>query len=235
MKANWLAFVRTVFSFATPVIFLTFLVPSCITARKVDRWVDKKYGDALTAPTRKNTEYITVSTTLPVAEQINSSTKKTSGRFLPLLVYWEWQTANTCTLNPKLPFNNFTNTALTYASSKGLKSKLNGRRVELVLTQIPNVFSIDDESHLVFVGLYAFGWDIISVVPAKSEMVVSYKIFQDNTELKQGVITIPDLDKAIHVKIFNSVKRKTWEYIDQYNENITAMSKKAVDSLITQL
>jgi hypothetical protein len=58
---------------------------------------------------------------------------------------------------------------------------------------------------------------------------------EQNTPVKEGVITIPDACKPIQLKMFQSIKKKTWTYIDQYNDNITAMSKKVVDSLITSL
>lgn len=227
--------IRTCTNSAIVVLLSIVLLPACITSNTVNGWVDKKYGDALTAPTRPNTDYITISTTLETADARNSTTEHKVGNVLPLIVYWQWKITNTCTLNPKLPFNNFTNTVISYAGIQGVHGKLNGRRIELVVNQIPNVFALDDKGHLIIIGLAHFGWDVISVIPATTDMVVSYKIMQENTEVKRGVITIPDLDKPIRLKMFNSVKRKTLKYMDQYNDNITAMSKNVVDRLIKEL
>jgi len=225
-----LATIRTTTLWSVFVLFLS----SCLTSKKIDKWVDKKYSETLTDPVKKNHDYLVVTTTLPTSDEKSSTTQKTHNSLLPLLFYWRWHITNTCTLNPKIPYNNFTNTALFYANSKGLKSKLNGRRIELEVKQMPYVFAVDDISQMVWV-IYAFGWDKFSVLPVTNNMVVSYKIMEQNTQLKEGVITIPDACKPIELKMFQSIKKKTWMYIDQYNDNIAAMSKKVVDSLITTL
>jgi hypothetical protein len=228
------ASVRTTFFLVSVLFFSALFLPSCITSRKIDKWVDKKIGETLPA-NKKNNDYLTISTTLPIEDQKNSTTEKTHSSLLPLIVYWEWHITNTCTLNPKIPYSTFTNTAISYAGSTGVKAKLNGRRIELEVKQMPNVFALDDVSHMIFVGFYAFGWDDFSVLPQNNNLVVSYKILQENTEVKQGVITIPDASGPVNLKMFQSVKRRTWKYIDQYNENIAAMSRKAIDELITTL
>ncbi len=225
-----LATIRTV----SILLLFTLLLPACLTSKKIDKWVDKKYSETLTNPVKKNHDYLMVTTSLPTADEKSSTTQKTHNSLLPLIFYWRWHITNTCTLNPKIPYNNFTNTAWSYANSKGLKSKLNGRRVELEVKQMPSVFAVDDVSQMVWL-IYAFGWDKFSVLPVTNNMVVSYKIMDQNTQVKEGVITIPDACKPIELKMFQSVKKKTWMYIDQYNDNIAAMSKKVVDSLITTL
>lgn len=227
--------IRTALTAASIALLITILLPACIGPQRVNNWIDKKYKHALTAPTKNSTDYITVSTSLVTGDPKNSSTAYAMKIELPLILYWQWSVTNTCTLNPQLPFNNFANTAIANAAVKGLANKLNGRRVELVLTKIPNVFTLDDKGHLVFLGIGYFGWDVISVIPANNNLVVSYKIMQESTELKQGVISIPDLNKPITLKLFNSPKRKIWQYIDRYNENITAMSKEVIDRLINEL
>jgi hypothetical protein len=115
-----------------------------------------------------------------------------------------------------------------------LKRKLNGRRVELAIDQLPNGFSIVDHGHMIWV-IYAFGWDNISIQPVHTDMVVSYKVIQDNGETKNGVITIPDPSRPKDLAMFNSTKRKTWAYLDDYNDNIAVMSKKVIDNLMAQL
>ena len=229
-----LATIRTRLISVSLLFLCTLFLPSCLTSKKIDKWVDKKYSETLGTPVKKNHDYLAVTTTLPTADEKSSTTLKTHNSLLPLVFYWRWHITNTCTLNPKIPYNNFANTALSYASSKGLKSKLNGRRVELEVKQMPYVFAVDDISQMVWV-IYAFGWDNFSVIPVTNNMVVSYKIMEQNTEVKEGVITIADACKPIQLKMFQSVKKKTGMYIDQYNDNITAMSKKVVDSLITAL
>lgn len=66
-------------------------------------------------------------------------------------------------------------------------------------------------------------------------MIVSYKLMQDNNEIKKGTITIPNMDKTMGLKMFESLKKRTWKYLDQYDENITVMSKLCVDKVMTEI
>jgi hypothetical protein len=225
---------RATLAFPIIGLFLMFNLTACLNSRKLDKWVDKKYEDVLSAPPKKNTDYITVSSGLITDDKKNSTSKRTKSKLLPLVVYWQYDVAYTCTLNAKIAVNNFTNTAIAYAGQKGLKRKLNGRRIELTIDQLPSGFSVVDNGHMIWV-IYAFGWDNISIQPVHTDMVVSYKIIQDNGETKNGVIIIPDPSKQKDLAMFNSTKRKTWAYLDDYNDNISAMSKKVVDNLMGQL
>jgi hypothetical protein len=45
------------------------------------------------------------------------------------------------------------------------------------------------KAHMVWV-IYAFGWDKISVQPDSTDLVVSYKVLQNETVVKSGKISI---------------------------------------------
>jgi hypothetical protein len=126
---------------------------------------------------------------------------------------------NTCTLNPKIPVNAFRSTVQSYANSKGLKQKLNGQKIELSVDKIPNVFVLNDQGHIVWV-VYAFGWDVITFRPDSQELVVSYKITNGNTETGKGVVRVANSDKVLRLRILQSIKNATGQYLNQYNENI---------------
>src|SRR5947209_1696202 len=213
-----------------------FLLSSCLGPHKIDKWVAKKYDGSLPAPSRKKADYLTVTSPVTPAsgEHLSTTTKRTSN-VLPLLFYWQWDYKNTCMLNEKLPLNDFSSAVYGYANSKGLRQKLQGQTIELTVQKLPNTFAIDDKGHLIWVLLYAFGWDNLSIQPMDNELVVSYKVFENNAEAKKGVITVRNPDKGLQVKMFQSLKRKTWEYLDQYDAAITQMSKKVVDQLMAEL
>jgi hypothetical protein len=83
--------------------------------------------------------------------------------------------------------------------------------------------------------IYAFEWSYIDLKPGTDDLVLSYRILQGSDEVKTGTITIPDANKRVQLKLFQSLRKMTYDYLDQYNENITAMTKKAVDQLILAL
>ncbi len=67
-------------------------------------------------------------------------------------------------------------------------------------------------------------------------MVISYKVFgNDNSEIKTGTITIPNTDKGVSLKAYQSIKKMTWRYLEDYDANIISLSKKVVDKLIAEL
>ena len=210
------------------------ILSGCLTAKKVDKQVAKIYtGKQQQGQKKKQNDLISISSPLVSSdERISTSETKTS-KMLPLLLYWSWDYKNTCTLNPQIPFNNFSATVLNYAGRR-LNDKIKGQRLELVVTKIPNQFAIDDKAHLIFFG-YAFGWDNVSIKATSMEMEVSYKLLKDNAAAKTGIISIPNFDDKRGIGMFTSWKTATSDYLDQYDQNITAISKLVVDKLVSEL
>lgn len=215
--------------------FLVLTLTGCLGPRKINKWVDKHYKEVEPAQKKSPVNYLSVTASLIFPEGPVSITEKKTSDLLPLLFYWQWDYKNTCTLNPKIPIDHFTSETLAYANKKGLKQKLNGQRVELTVDHIPNVFAIDDKGHLIWVVLYAFGWEALSIQPENKDMVVSYRILQGNVETKKGLITIPNVGKPYYLKMFQSLKKKTWQFLDQYDANIAASGKLVIDQLVTDL
>ncbi|HWK07236.1 MAG TPA: hypothetical protein VNS58_26575 [Puia sp.] len=211
------------------------LLSGCLGPKKINKWVSRHYDGAVPPVTAKANESIVISTSLVPADDKLSHTEKNTSHFLPLLFYWQWDYKNTCTLNPRIAVNNFTSTVESYAGKKGVKQKLHGQRLQLSVDQVPNTFAVDDKGHVIWV-IYAFTWDVLTVQPERTDLVVSYKLLQaDGTEVKKGLITIPNSDKGIVLQMFQSLRKKTGEYLDQYDAQVTAMSKAVVDKLLTEL
>ncbi|MBC7748851.1 MAG: hypothetical protein H7Z76_09815 [Methylotenera sp.] len=214
-------------------IACSIILTSCLTAKKVDRQVAKKY-DELSSSTKKQTKenILITSKLITLDNKISTSETKTSN-VLPLIIYNRWNYTNTCTLNPQIPINNFTSTVLS-ASSKGLRDKIIGQTLELSVEKIPNVFAIDDKAHVIFFG-YAVGWDDVSIMSDKVDLVVNYKLLKDGTETKKGLITVPYIYDKEKLGMFKSWKKATDEFLDQYDMNITEMSKSFVKKLVSEI
>jgi hypothetical protein len=224
-------------SFFLPICILyiaTILLSGCLGPKKINKWVAKQYSE-VPPPTKKKSDVISITSSANTMGDKLSETEKKTSNVIPLIFYWQYDYKNTCTLNPQIAVNNFTSTVLSY-SNKGLKQKLNGKRIELNIQMIPTSFAIDDKGHIVWVIVYAFSWDKLTVVPEDKDMIVSYKVFNaDNTAYKDGTITISNTDKGITLGMFQSLKKKTWQYLDQYDESITTMSKKVIDKIVAEL
>lgn len=217
----------------TAVLIAMVVLTSCLTAKKVDRQVAKQYADKQEGQRKKQNELISIPTSLiPSDDRLSSSETKTS-KLLPLVFYWSWNYTNTCTLNPKVPINNFAATMQSYGSRK-LNEKLKGQKLELIIHKIPNKFAIDDKAHLIFFG-YAYGWDNVSIKGEKMDMVVSYTLLKDNLEIKHGTISIENFDDKKNIGMFTSWKKATAEYLDQNDQNIVTLTKLVVDKLAAEL
>jgi len=223
-------FARQLFVFSA----LLCLFQSCLGPKKINKWVATQYGEA-PAPTKAKTDLIKITSNMPSMENRLSTTEKKTSDLLPLLFYWQWDYKNTCTLNPQIAINNFTSTVMSY-SNKGLKQKLNGRRLELTIEKIPTRFAIDDKGHLIWVILYAFGWETLTLQPEDNIMVVSYKLFNtDNSLASSGSVNVPNTDKKLSLGMLQSLKKKTFQYLEQYDASISSMSKTFVDKLNSEL
>lgn len=209
------------------------LFTGCLTSRKVDKQVAKQYSGLQQPAKKKQSDFITITSPLLTDDQRISTTETRTSDLLPLLIYWQWDYKNTCTLNPQIPVNNLAATVVRLAN-KGLKDKLDGRKIELSVNQVPNKFAIDDKAHLIFVG-YAFGWDNVSIKAESMDMIVAYTVTKDNAIVKKGTIDIPYGNDKKKLGMFKSWKKATSEYLDQYDANIIAMSKEVVDELVKEL
>src|SRR3954453_22131755 len=99
-----------------PLSTLTAFLSSCLGPSKINKWVDNHYGESLNAPSKTKADYLAVTSPLVTADLKASQTKKQVKNFLPLLFYWQFDYVNTCTLNPKIPVNNFRSAVQAYAN-----------------------------------------------------------------------------------------------------------------------
>jgi hypothetical protein len=66
-------------------------------------------------------------------------------------------------------------------------------------------------------------------------MVVTYRVLKGDEKVKKGVITIPNASKPYYMKMFQSLKKKTWEFLDQYDASMAAAGKVVIDQLTGEL
>jgi hypothetical protein len=212
--------------------FFAITLGGCLGPNMVNKWVAHHYPGDVVQPAKRKSETIVVASKLPEMGLHPSETEKKWAHVLPLILYWHFDYRNTCTLNPQIPVNGVISTFSTYGGSR-LRSKLNGGRLELTIEQMPHVFLLDDKGWLVFPG---FGAETLSIQPTIIDMVVSYRLFdKNNKEVKTGTVSVEDTDKAVSLKMFGSLKKMTWAYLDRYDEMVTIMSKRLVDKLAAEL
>lgn len=215
-------------------VFLLLLLSGCLNQKKMNKWVTGHYGETAAVPVKKKNDFLAVKSSIPDAGTALSQGSKKTHSVLPLLFYWRFNYDNTCELNPQIPINNFINTASPYAN-KVLKKKLEGKHVELTIEKIPNRFVVADKAQVIWF-IYGFAWDQISIKPLDDQMLVTYKILNAaNAEEKTGSVSVINTDKGVAVGQFQSVRKRTDQYLGDYNLAITSMTRMVIDRIAAEL
>ena len=69
----------------------------------------------------------------------------------------------------------------------------------------------------------------------KVDMVVNYKLSKNGAETKKGSITVPYIYDKQKLGMFKNGKKATDEFLDQYDLNITEMSKSFIQKLVLEI
>ena len=216
----------------TILLILISLLSSCHISQKMDTYIGDQFNNQLPKPDKKKNNDIAINSSVPFSsEAISTTIKKT--KTLPLIIYWQWDYRHTSTLNPAIGVNYFRK-AVNLQANKGLNQKLNGQQLELTIEQIPNAFSLVDKGHLIWL-IYPIHWDKIYIEPDFKDMIVSYKLLQNGTEMKTGKITVKNEGRNQGLRFFQSWKSATSEFLGQYNLDIATMTRTFVNSLIEEL
>ena len=210
-----------------------FLFSSCLTSKKMDKFIAKQYNNELPDAGKKKQQDIVIKSSVESPFSTISMTDSKASHLLPLVFYWQVDYKNTCTLNSSIPVNSFSR-AFTTQYSKSFLQKLNGQTIELTVEQMPTQFAFDDKSHMVWF-LYAYAWDKFSVQPETKDMIVSYKTIQKGQVNKTGKIIVHNKEQNQGLRFLQSWKSAVSEYISQYNADILAMTKEFATKLNQEL
>jgi hypothetical protein len=210
-------------------IFLT----GCLTSKKMDRFVAEQYNNQLPKPTKSKAADILITSSLADGSANISHTVQKTSKVLPLILYWQYDYRHTCTLNPTIPVTGFSNAVSTMAG-KGLTQKLNGKKLQLTVEQIPNTFALVDKAHVIWL-VYAFGWDKIYMEPGAGNLIVSYQLLENDKPVKAGRITVENDSRNKGIRYFQSWKSATSEHLADYNIRITNMTRSFISKLMEEI
>src|SRR6476620_4948247 len=211
------------------VLFLS----SCLTPQKMDKYVAEQYGNRLPKQNKNKKADISVSSAFITPSNDISTTVRKRSNFLPLIVYWQADYRHICTLNSSIAVNNFSN-AVNTMTNKALSEKLGGQKLELTVEQIPTAFALVDKARVIWL-IYAISWEKIYMEPDFKDLVVSYKLLQNDTTIKTGKISIKGDAHNKGIRFFQSWKSATSEFLADYNTNLNTMSKSFMNKLSEEL
>lgn len=219
--------------FTTTILLISIsILSSCHISQKIDKYVGDQFNNQLPKTEKKKNTDITVKSSIPFATTDISSTIH-KAKVLPLIIYWQWDDRHTTTLNPAIAVNYF-NKAINLQANKGLNQKLNGQQLELTVEQAPSAFSTVDKGHAIWL-IYAIHWSKYFLEPDSKDLIVSYKVLLNGSEMKTGKITVKSLAQNQGIRYFQSWKSAASEFLGQYNLDMTTMAKTFVSSLVQEL
>jgi hypothetical protein len=103
-----------------------------------------------------------------------------------------------------------------------------------MVEQAPTGFSIVANEHMVWL-VYAFSWARIYIEPDHKDLVVTYKLMQGESMVRQGKITVENTEKAKNFRFFQSWKSATSEHLTNYHANLANMSRQFTEQLSKEL
>lgn len=219
-------------------VFLTFTVTaflvSCSTSKRIDKWVGKHYGE--TVPTKiKSADYITFSVRDSIGNGKVSSTRKTNSQVIPALLYWQWKSENSATLNVMLPMNSFVSGFLAQTNAKNLKQKLNGGHLNIMVGENPGNFRLQDRGWIVYLILAYVGSSKIYVEPSNISYSVDYSFVSAAGETRSGTVTVSNPNKERVPRFFQSLKGAIGEYLTLSDSHVSSIAKELADKMMIEL
>jgi hypothetical protein len=213
------------------IILTSSLLTSCVGVKKYTRFAEAKIEAIKTATISENI-------TFDLSELENKNAKVTSttlkSQFIPAILYWQWNNTIKCEINPRLVGEYFREDFLAFADTLNMYEKLEGRELEVKIEKIPTRFLYVNKGHT-FILLYLYTVSSLTIIyPQKEDLVVSYKLTENGSIIKEGSLTVKNKDQAINNK-FKSTKKFTWQYIDQFKENNRKLTNELVDMLFNEL
>ena len=215
-------------------VLFSFTATSCLSPRKMDQRISRYYGNTIPAKGRKS-DFINFKFANTIPEADISATKKTKNKTLPLLFYWKWDIAKTSTINTMMPMSNFTSSFITEANAKGLKEKLKGGTVDIVINDNPASFHLREQGWMVYLILGYIGKEKFYIDPASENLSVAYTVSYPSGETKTGALSVRNINLEKSPRFFQGIKGMLNEYLAASDANIKTMAKELAGKLVAEI
>ena len=216
-------------------IGLTIIVLSgCTSTNKFTRFVNERYPNQSQLSYEYKSDFLNVNTN-DIAEQDSfCETERIKGIIVPAIFYWYWNNTVSCSVNPKFSACKMAYYLKTDAEAMGLKEKLNGSKINISIKTLPASFRYINKGHLIialvaYTMIYKEG-----ISPEQQNMIIEYEIIKNDSVIQKKTIEIFDKNEFIK-QTHMSRKNLTWQYIDEYENNLKMLSKDAILKIANQL
>lgn len=212
-------------------LFFVLTSTGCLSPHKLDAYVADQHNNTVPKQEKLRNTSISVSSVVPFREGAISESNRKTSKVLPLVVYWQFDYRHTCKLNPVIGVNHLIK-SINSNAQKSLVPNLAGKKLELIVEEIPAMFSIVDKGHFLLVFIH---WDRLYVEPDNKDLVVSYKLTDSSGAVKTNRITVKNKEHNQGIRFAQSWKSSASEYLGRYAQYMSNMGKELVERITNEL
>ncbi len=139
-----------------------------------------------------------------------------------------------CELNTKVPEELLSNYYNQYAEKHHLESKLNGRHLELNISNAPVEFVYTEKEDIIFLIFYAVTIYHQSINADGTLLAINYKLVKDSTVIKQRNINL-NIAEAPYYNNTSSVRKITRKYLERYKFNLKSLADQCMDKIMLDI
>lgn len=218
------------------VFALILFLSSCMTLSTFDKLVGTKVAKDDIRPAKVQFENIVVRSDASFYPESAFVSRKKASYFLPLIFYWQNVNKIECRFNSNY-FENQFYVALKEADSEfDLAQYLKGRRLEVVINQMPDKFVYDDRYYgLTTVVCYSLYYK--KVAPVNKHLKITFNVLE-NSELLKSVVYDQEIVADIVYQNYDTDepgKYMITDYLDALKANYVRHCQKAILKLIDEL
>lgn len=215
---------------------LILLLSSCMTLSTFDRLVETKIAKDDVGPAKVQFENIVVRSDSPFYPESAFVSRKKASYFLPLIFYWQNVNKIECRLNSNY-FENQLYVALKDVGNEfDLAQYLKGRRLEVVINQVPDKFVYDDRYYGVTTAV-CYSLYYKKVIPINKHLKITFNVLE-NSELLKSVVYDQEIVADIVYQNYDTDepgKYMITDYLDALKVNYVSHCQKAILKLIDEL
>ncbi len=215
-------------------LFLSISFSACVTPERLNRLTEHSLGTKRPNYPNQFEDYVFVDTNNLPHQHTMADAKKVKHLFIPAIVYWQWEKNIECTIDPQFTIHLFMEEAMKMAEEKELKKRLDGQKLELSFTEIPNKYLYSHKGYtIVFLFAYAVA-DAEHLFPNQNTFKIKYRLLRDNAESSVGEIILSHNMQSMH-NTRSSTGKFTSAFLEAYQLEIKRLGKEFTNKLIYKI
>jgi hypothetical protein len=212
-------------------VLVAALLTSCISTQKYTSFVEPKFQHNKAEIKTKNI-FFDVNNLDNLKNKVVST--KLKSQFIPAILFWQWENTIKCEISPVILGQEVQKDFMYYADSLKMEEKLKNKKLEINIEKIPNTFVYTNKGNAVILLIAYTTSSLVAILPEEQSMVVSYKLTENSSIVKQGQISIKNKNESLK-NIWKSAKKFTWLYVEKFKQNSKNMTKELAEKLSKEI